>query len=295
MEELKDVILLKERLWNLASDDNISVFEIETFLRTFLKRKPLPTTEISFQNYCRCSLNHKGEIFTSVERCSYNPNIKSIGLQRCNYVEQQVFYASVPLQSGVKCHGTAILEVSIEHISSIFKEYYFLTLSRWITTRKLSAFYFPDLQMGGAISDRPNFDKLLYEHPDIDAADIPYFLSIFKFFSDIFSIKKDKKTWYRISSAFYNCIMRFGKDENKSIDGMIYSSSNSDKTGTNIVLNKELIDNETIYCDYVQMWIAQRNPSNPNDIWFEPASEGVFPMSDKTFEIKLYPKYIKHF
>src|SRR6185437_15455632 len=101
---------LKERLWNLANDKSITVYEIEAFLRLFIKRKPLPLVEIAFESYCRCSLNSKGEIFNTVSRCSYNPNLANIKLQRCNYENQQVFYAAVPVQAEIKCQGTAILE-----------------------------------------------------------------------------------------------------------------------------------------------------------------------------------------
>lgn len=147
MEDIRDINLLEERLWNLGSDENISVFEIETFLRAFLKGKPLPITNLAFQNYCRCSLNKKDEIFNSVGRCSYNPIPENISLQRCNYEGQAVFYASVPIEARVKYHGTAIVEVSLEQNLNTTEEYYFLTLSRWITKRQLRIFFFPDMEL----------------------------------------------------------------------------------------------------------------------------------------------------
>ncbi len=287
--------LLKEQLWNLASDKTISVFEIETFLRNFFKKKPLPLVNIAYENYCRCSLNNKGEIFKSVARCSYNPYIDSIKLQRCNYEKQQVFYAAVPTQAQVKCTGTSIMEVTWEHISNHFLDYYFVTLSRWITKRLLKVFFFPDLKTEQSVEQGVDTERDMMESAGLSQQDIPYYLAVLKFFREVLGIKDDKEIWYRISAAFYNCIMRFSGDENRQIDGMVYSSANTGKVGTNIVLKKELIDNGTLYCDYVQMWIAKRNSSNPTDIWFHPVSDGVKPQTDGSFKIVLYPQFIEDF
>lgn len=290
--ELND---LKERLWNLASDSSISVYEIETFLRNFFKRKPLPIVEIPYESYCRCSLNSKGEIFKTVSRCSYNPNTDNIILQRCNYEKQQVFYAAVPVQAEIKCNGTAIMEATWEHISNYYLHYYFMTLSRWTTTRNLSVFFFPDLERINAIAKGVDIERDMRESIYVNQQDIPYYLSVLKLFREIFSIKDNKSIWYKVSSAFYNCIMRFGRDEQLAIDGMVYSSANTGKAGTNIVLDTELIKNKTIYCDYVQMWIGRRNSSDQTDIWMDPVSNGVTPNADEIFDIALGQEFIQKF
>lgn len=290
-----DLSNLKEKLWNLASDETISVFEIETFIRTFLNRKPLPLISIAYQSYCRCSLNEKGEIFSTVNRCSYNPNADKVKLQRCNYEHQQVFYAAVPKDAEVKCSGTAILEVSWEHISNLMLEYYFVTLSRWTTKRNLNVFFFPDITDTETDSIGVKIERDLMNATGIDQQQIPYYQDVLNLFREILSAKQDKRIWYRISSAFYNCIMRFTRDQGQQIDGMIYSSANTERLGTNIVLNKAIIDSNVMSCDYVQMWMARRNPSNPKDIWYFPVSDGVEPNVNGTFEIRLYPQHVNDF
>ncbi|MEJ7676313.1 MAG: hypothetical protein WKG06_00210 [Segetibacter sp.] len=287
--------VFKEQLWNLASDESISIYEIETFLRNFFKQKPLPLVTIAYENYCRCSLNNKNEIFNTVGRCSYNPFVNNIELQRCNYESQQVFYAAVPTQAQIKCTGTSIMEVTWEHISNYFLDYYFVTLSRWITKRPLKVFFFPDLQNQEIISEGVDIERDMMETEGMRKEDIPYYLSILKYFREVFGAKDSKGIWYRISAAFYNCIMRFGREENQNIDGMVYSSANTGKVGSNIVLNKELIDTGMLYCDYVQMWIARRNSTNPTDIWFFPVSDGVIPKPDGRFNIVIHPEFIEHF
>lgn len=287
----------KERLWNLASDESVSVYEIETFLRNQFKQKHLPlvTSPISFENYCRCSLNKNDEIFNCVKRCSYNPIIKNIDLQRCNYSGQQVFYAAVPIEAEINCIGTSILEVTWEHISNYFLGYYFVTISRWITKRFLNVFVFPDLPNSEMISNGVDIQKLMNESDRIQNEDMPYGLSFLQYFRETFGIKDNKKVWYKISAAFYNCIMRLGKEENKNIDGIVYSSANTGKKGMNIALNKELIDTGVLHCDLVQMWMAKRNPKDPADIWFHPVSNKVVPNYDKSFVIELYPEFTQVF
>lgn len=295
MYDLKEGNLFKEHLLNLALDKSVTVFEIETFLYFFFKDKPLPISKIAFANYCRCSINQPKEMFTTVGRCSYNPDVKKINLQRCNYPGQQVFYASVPLKAKVKAHQTAILEVSLSHLLDTCEKYYFLTLSEWITERELNIFYFPDVELGGAVTDKPDYQKLLYEHPHIIDKDVPFILEVFQFFNDILCRLDNKEAYYRISSAFYNCIMRLAKDSQMLIDGMVYSSSNSKKLGTNIVLNKQVIDDGILKCHLVQMAIAERNPHDSKDIWFHKASDEVHINSDNTFGIQLYEKFSKIF
>jgi hypothetical protein len=286
---------LKEKLWNLASDKNVAIYEIETFLRLFFKHKPLPLGPSTYKNYCRCSLNNKGEIFTTVERCSYNPYKDKIGLQRCNYEGQQVFYAAVPTESEVKCHVTSMMEVSLEHISNHFLGYYFVTLSRWITTRPLRVFLFPDLERNEFINQGADFEKLMKETDGIKKEDISYYLEMLKYFREALGIKGDKEFWYRISAAFFNCIMRFGIEGNKDIDGIVYSSANTEKKGSNIALSKNLIDSHTLYCDLVQMWMIKKSSNDPQGISFFPVSNKVSPKADKTFTIEIHPQFIDEF
>ena len=107
----------KERLWILASDFSISVYEIENFMRYHLKKNRFAVIGWKYFNfYCRASINDGNTLFTTVDRCSFNPNTDDIVLQRCNYEKQQVFYASVPMDSKVACSATAHSEVAFERL-----------------------------------------------------------------------------------------------------------------------------------------------------------------------------------
>jgi hypothetical protein len=62
-----------------------------------------------------------------------------------------------------------------------------------------------------------------------------------------------------------------------SIDGLIYPAANSEAEGMNIVLRKELVDENLLWCDLVVMYSMQRNPSNRKQIVFSEASNSCIP------------------
>ncbi len=68
---------------------------------------------------------------------------------------------------------------------------------------------------------------------------VQYWKDSLEYISDALCELDNKKTWYRISSAFFNYTMRFAKDQNKNIDGMMYPSANTQGAGLNVVLKKE--------------------------------------------------------
>lgn len=281
----------REKLLFFGSDNCVSVYEIETFLRNFLIGKPLPVVDIAYQYYTRCSLNEPNEIFNAVKRCSFNPNLDSIKLQRCNYDRQQVFYCTVPISVSVKAHATAIMEVSREHIAKNFAEFYFVTLSRWVTSRVLNVYFFPDFQNLETTRISLEIEKNMRNIESFNQEEIDYFIGLFNVFSEIFSMDINKDIWYRISAAFYNCIIRLGKEQGVDIDGIVYSSANTGKIGTNMVLNKDLIIDGTLICDCVQMWIAKRDLIKESEFWIHPASDKVKPKFNENFKLNIYSEY----
>src|SRR6266568_1782058 len=86
----------KNLLHQLAQKEENNLREIQALITKYFKNKAISHLESIQQFVVRCSLNKPGEVFRNISRCSYNPNIKNIPLQRCNYSEQQVFYCSMP-------------------------------------------------------------------------------------------------------------------------------------------------------------------------------------------------------
>jgi hypothetical protein len=281
----------KERLWTMACDFSISVYEIENFIRYQLKKNRFVVIGWKYFNlYCRASINDGDILFTTVDRCSFNPKADNIVLQRCNYEKQQVFYAAVPMDSEVACSATAQSEVAFERL--VKKHgimWHYITLSQWKPERPLNLFVFPlskrsleqnrDFQKG--LEDWNNKIKNLVSDKDA----VEKYTSLLQYFSDVFCKDDDcKENWYRISAAFYNCLMRFSREDKLDIDGIVYPSTNTDSGGTNIVLNKELYTDRVIKCVYVQTTLFLRDQKDPQKITFIPASNGVIPDSSGNFK-----------
>jgi len=284
-----EVAQFKKEVLEIAGDLQSTQEELEVFIYGFFLHKPIPIVLSSYSHYVRCSLNHSGEVFTNTARCSYNPNATSVGLMRCNYPGQQVFYAAVPASSKVTPSMTAMLETTMEHVKDHDVKKHRLTLSRWVPNRKLNLFIFPFSKESVARNDdlkiaNDHFNQILlntFGSGQMDA--IQYFRDSLEFMSDVFTKGEDKQVYYRISSAFYNCIMKFAVNKGMSIDGMLYSSANTLSAGLSIVLKKELIDDGTLTCDYVHMYELQRSPSDPKDITFDVVSDGAVPDMDGNF------------
>lgn len=68
---------------------------------------------------------------------------------------------------------------------------------------------------------------------------------------------------------------------------MLYSSANTLSHGLNIVLRKEVIDDQSLVCDYLQMYDFKRDTSNLKDITFDIISEGVIPDANGNFSFKM--------
>ena len=43
----------------------------------------------------------------------------------------------------------------------------------------------------------------------------------------------------------------------------------------NIVLTKDFVDKQNVYCDLVVLYSINRNPSNAKNIWFTPMAQAI--------------------
>jgi hypothetical protein len=103
------------------------------------------------------------------------------------------------------------------------------------------------------------------------------------FMSDVFCEKENKNVYYRITSSFYNCILRIERYLEQYKDGLMYPSANTEKSGANLVLKRGLIDNGTLHCTHAVLYAIQRMPNNPKQLNIGPSSfEDVIPEADGT-------------
>jgi hypothetical protein len=135
---IMDFTEFKEKIESLAKNPESNLPDIQALISKYYKK--IGTIEFDCRNMyvARASRNNKGEVFQAVDRCSYNPNLDDILLQRCNYPGQPVFYCSMYTESDKASTSlTCIMETAIDEFKNykINKSYY--TLSRWDLTRAL--------------------------------------------------------------------------------------------------------------------------------------------------------------
>jgi hypothetical protein len=302
---------VKAILLSMAHDKNVSPCLIEKFFEKFLIKKPLPIIGVSFPFVVRCSPNDcnstaKSEdvVFKNVRRCSYNPNIDSIRLQRCNYEKQQVFYAAAPSPktNQVSIGMTALLETAMVFAKNKKIKRWYFTLSRWKLNRTLNVFVLPfSARACKRNSDfkqmNTEFKKIIRRLSDNDLELCQYFFEFLEFMSNIFCKAGKKEIYYKISSAFFNAVIKFADKQNNlffnftppsdyKIDGIIYPSANSKAEGMNACLRKETIDNLALECDLAVIYAMQRCPNNPKNITFPLASNESIPDGNGNLHFK---------
>lgn len=268
----------KEEIINLAFEPKTKQRQIEKLIEDYFIHLPIPNMEVDFSFLARCRYNAPGEVFSHVDQLSYNPNPNKIGLQRCNYKRQQVFYAAAPTKSDEwSMTSTAILEACMEYIKGEDATFHYLTLSRWKVNRPLMLFMLPYSEKSFSKNAdfknaKENFDIIIEKYSNSTNDMERHYKDSLEFISDVFCERENKDFYYRISSAYFNFIMNSALARGISVDGLVYPSANTDGEGINIVLRKELVDTKIVYYDNAIMFKAQRDPNKKKEFVFTVAS-----------------------
>lgn len=292
---------VKAILLSMADDETVSPQLIQKFFERFLFRKPLLILNLNYPFLARCSpndcsinANSSDVVFKNSSRCSYNPNPQSIKLQRCNYEEQQVFYAAAPAKAKqVSADMTALLEVSLVYVKNKEINKWYFTLSRWKVNRTLNMVVLPFSRRSYMHNEdfkvmNIEFDKILKDSVGDNKNLYIYFKEFLKFMSEIFCKRGRKNCYYKISSAYFNAVLEVTEKQNLAfinykpngkykVDGIVYPSANTKAEGMNVCLRKELIDDFTLECDMAVMSAMHRDPSNLKHITFPNVSNESIP------------------
>ena len=97
---------------------------------------------------------------------------------------------------------------------------------------------------------------VLQKHPQRDEI-----VKSFKYMSEVFCKRNNKKLYYKISSAFFNYLLFAQKLSSNYCDGLAYPSANTERAGMNVVLKRHLIDDKTLYCTSATMYSMIRKHS----------------------------------
>ncbi len=95
------------------------------------------------------------------------------------------------------------------------------------------------------------------------------------YLSELFCRDYDKEITYEVTAAYYNKVMELFEPFNSTYDALIYPSANTKGEGMNIVLTKNYVDKQGIYCDLVVLYSIKRNPEDAKNIWFIPTAQAV--------------------
>ena len=114
-------------------------------------------------------------------------------------------------------------------------------------------------------------------------------INSFKYMSEVFCKRNNKKIYYKISSAFFNYLLYLQKISGNCCDGLAYPSANTQRTGINVVLKKELVDGKTLKCSATTIYSLIRKPENKKNFTAIPCSETCIPNSIGKLTFNIFP------
>ena len=280
----------KEQIETLATKRENNLRSIQALISKYFRKTGSFQFDCQNRFVVRASRNGQAEIFPNIHRCSYNPCFDKIPLQRCNYPKQPVFYCSMFSESNnASTSLTCIMETALEEIKNhkIEKSYY--TLSRWDLTRPLKLWVLPFSKLShknnmGFKFMSDELKKALHTHPQ--GLEI---INSFKYMSEVFCKRNNKKFYYKISSAFFNYLLYYEKISGDYCDGLAYPSANTERAGMNVVLKKELVDKKILFCTSGTMFSMTRKPESEKSISILPCSETSFPDAEGNFSFNIFP------
>lgn len=302
MEELTTE-QVKNILISMAESPSVSPKDIQNFFDKFLVLHPQPILNITSPFLVRCGINDnspnaKSEdvVFQNKSRCSYPPESR-VKLQRCNYDNQSLFYAALPCidPNAPRAELVAILETGFDIFRDKEINNYYFTVSKWNIKSALSLVVLPFSTIAfNKNSDYRSTNEQFKKHLKAITStneDYEYWFSFLTFMSDVFCQIREKEKYYKISSAFFNSIIKLCNNGGKifienegrqelnyyQIDGIMYPSANTEASGINICLKKEVIDNSKVEMELAVMYKMNRDKNSFKSLTLVPASSIAIP------------------
>lgn len=247
---------------------------LKNYCTQLVHRLPLP-----INNYntfiLRSRPNFNGEVFETKTDISYNPNFSESKASRFNLAGDSAFYGAVPLSTDT---ANGALTTILESLKEIFDDNHsiqeqFYTIGKWEMIKPIRLFALTFFDEAINKSDEvKRINNIFKKHlEDICNKKDQLKCSRFYGFVSTFAGKfcEDEKE-YLLTTAFFQAIQSYYGEE----IGILYSSAMSENTGLNIVLSKEILDNNYLKLTDVVMYRALRNPDNPLNFELAPYKIG---------------------
>ena len=275
----------KEKFEWLLANAYLSNSEFNSFVEDLIYQAPIGAMQLSYTPFLiRTSLLNENESCSNISRCSYVPDSKKddIPLQRCNFKHQEVFYATIAGGTRNFSDGAqpSLMETVMQRIVDDPNfDARTAAASRWQVKHQPVFWFLP--HYADSIEGNENF-KYLFNHfnnflKNNSSSNEQYenFTSKLNYLSQLFCRDYNRERTYEITATYYNKVMDLFRHFDNSYDALIYPSANTKGEGMNIVLTKDFVDKQNVYCDLVVLYSINRNPSNAKNIWFTPMAQAI--------------------
>lgn len=243
-----------------------------------LSQVPLPLVYYPNTHVVRARPNFNGEVFKFTHEISYNSKCpEKSTLNRFNLDKEAVFYAAAPIDivKPFSATLTAIAESNKELFdNSNINRTQYVTISKWDVLKVFPVImltFFPKAEEKSEYIKESNkfysdFFKSSYSAEDQHKIEL-----VLSYLSDCACKKNDTANNYRLTTACFNAMQKaYGQEI-----GIMYSSSMTDNEGINIVLTKEIIDNNYLEASLVIMYKCSRDPRDRFQYAIHPCSSMV--------------------
>jgi len=254
---------IKKRIDTILNSKELNFQYFENLIKECIFNLPIPTAVSTHEFLVRCRINNNGEVFNKISQISYNPNPGSIGIQRCNYPNQQVFYGSLfNNTSKSSTLLTAVLETTFEWIKKEDISQIYTTASRWEIKKPFNlitmAFSEQAINKSALMKNAyENYELILDKNKNITKRSLNECKEILFYLTSFFENADNKENSYKVSAAITNYLFKL--DSNQS--GISYPSASTESAGMNVALRKELVDTSILECSYVQMYKLVKYPN----------------------------------
>ncbi len=257
---------------------------VNNAIRLIVHESPISLHQLDLQKIIRTSPLGYNDVCRHVNRCSYNPNVSGVPLQRCNLKGQQVLYATVPCQTETFKEDAmlpSILETCFQKIKDdpTFDNK-LIVVSEWVPQRALLAWSLP---FHTTSINKNKIFKQLYDETvsNIEAlsetpSDKEKFLQQLSYLSGLYCKQEAKENVYKFTAMFYNRVIQHVRDERGvNLDGLIYPAAYTDGEAMSIVLNKQVVDSKAIVCKYARLQLIRRHANDKKNIIIDILAEAL--------------------
>lgn len=254
---------IKKRVEKILNSKELDFQYFENLIKECIFNLPIPTAVSTHEFLVRCRINSNGEVYSKISQISYNPNSLLIGIQRCNYPNQQLFYGSLfNNTSKASTLLTAVLETAFEWIKKENINQIYTTASRWEIKKPINlitmAFSEKAIEKSALMKNAyENYELILDENKDIIKRSPDECKEILFYLTSFFENADNKENSYKVSAAITNYIFKLAPNQS----GISYPSANTESAGMNVALRKELVDDSILECSYVRMYKLIKHPN----------------------------------